>query len=102
MRFSDWSSDVALPICARAQQQGAVVAIELLARHRIGQRTRDRLGDGEGLPGRILELVVPGHARVGMDALAGRIAELPAGRSEERRVGKEGVSTCQSRGSPEQ
>src|SRR3546814_12659947 len=42
------------------------------------------------------DIAVPAGARV-MD---GRGGTVTPGRSEERRVGKEGVGTCRSRGSP--
>src|SRR3546814_915010 len=43
-------------------------------------------------------LVVEGRVEASMDSRVIQIAE--SGRSEERRVGKEGVSTCRSRWSP--
>src|SRR3546814_9802533 len=88
MRISDWSSDV----CSSDLRLRARGAVEAGGHHR-------RLGAGhvEQLLHHLLE-----H-RVGLlDRAAGR--ELDCGeriaRSEERRVGKEWVSTCRSRWSP--
>src|SRR3546814_4562319 len=83
MRISDWSSDVCssdlgprfLRVTSRGQPSGADVASE-----ESGQIARWRLFDLEhGLP---------------------RLPASQAERSEERRVGKECVSTCRSRWSP--
>src|SRR3546814_2676838 len=74
MRISDWSSDV----CSSDLAARSAVARPLIAARRIGRavgRGRDR------------------HAAV-------VLAVLIRGRSEERRVGKECVSTCRSRWSP--
>src|SRR3546814_20716893 len=98
MRISDWSSDVCssdLPrreqvlhlgidrigIVHRERTQIGIKAVLGLLRHRegAGQGELDRLGR--------------------MAAQERRILRLDR-RSEERRVGKEWVSTCRSRGSP--
>src|SRR3546814_1188130 len=88
LRISDWSSDVCssdlralhLKRDNRRLHRDAVVeaGVERSARH---HREQGDVGGGEA-----------GRAR-------GRIAAL-GGRSEERRVGKECVSTCRSRWSP--
>src|SRR3546814_14040136 len=73
MRISDWSSDVCLPICAR----------------RIG------LGAAEGAEALQCRTALPAH-----HVLDG-VVDRAGVRSEERRVGKECVSTCRSRWSPD-
>src|SRR3546814_9681425 len=76
MRISDWSSDVcSSDLLAFRQHLGEVAGREGPARHHL-----------VGL--RALQ-----HAAVGLPAAR-------AGSSEERRVGKECVSTCRSRWSP--
>src|SRR3546814_5009282 len=86
MRISDWSSDV----CS-----SDLDAVEVLAE--IGQR-------GAVIDGRAHRIAEVGHQRdaIGAGDHEGIVAlGLPdIGRSEERRVGKECVSTCRSRWSP--
>src|SRR3546814_8731314 len=79
MRISDWSSDV----CSSDLVEQLVVALE-------GRGVA--VAVPVGLEGDLHDLAVVGPA--GGDALGA------AGRSEERRVGKECVSTCRSRWSP--
>src|SRR3546814_6625872 len=81
MRISDWSSDVCSSDLAAVggdhAAQAAIVEIALAADIvGVGEEYRVLLGPGRHQPGR--------HAL----------------RSEERRVGKECVSTCRSRWSP--
>src|SRR3546814_8681343 len=83
MRISDWSSDV----CSSDLSAGAT-DLELDVQQ-LGEffRGREFMSDGPTrLPGAKTEL-----------ALGGDAVDL---RSEERRVGKECVSTCRSRWSP--
>src|SRR3546814_5025828 len=86
MRISDWSSDV----CSSDLGLGPVA--DMAPVERTG-RLEDA-GLGHHLRG--------GNGRFRPVALAPPFAWLPgpAGRSEERRVGKECVSTCRSRWSP--
>src|SRR3546814_4441494 len=81
MRISDWSSDVCSSDLRRR-----------VARH------HDRRPDPQPLrrPGDALRMIA---ARYADDALI-RLFGRKVGRSEERRVGKECVSTCRSRWSP--
>src|SRR3546814_3367218 len=85
MRISDWSSDVCSSDLHAGPQEG-----------RRGSRGRGAGGGGFGRFG--------GSDRDGIAALSVTTAGLdpwdPAPRSEERRVGKECVSTCRSRWSP--
>src|SRR3546814_18096632 len=97
MRISDWSSDVCssdLPAQCRSVQGSARFfdcSRLCFAADRV--RAED------------CRASVPGHAvRVGADAGSGRglqrYSTNAGNRSEERRVGKECVSTCRSRWSP--
>src|SRR3546814_20917176 len=105
MRISDWSSDVCssdllfVAVLGRAQPvdgvgAGAVVDLQHLAADLV-----DRL-----LPGNLRPLAVDQLGRMLQAAFAVRMladrGALGAMRSEERRVGKECVSTCRSRWSP--
>src|SRR3546814_2692391 len=100
LRISDWSSDV----CSS-------VLVELIVEQAVGltaAQRRVQLGDGRTLEASWLSLNVgaevarPPQQGEAMHLLAVKpFAEFLAGwhsRSEERRVGKECVSTCRSRG----
>src|SRR3546814_11661462 len=101
MRISDWSSDVcssdlgSIPATAELLRtvaglpQGAVVlpGLDLESDDAVWREIRDD----------------PGHPQHGMAQLLDRLGiarEAVRPRSEERRVGKECVSTCRSRWSP--
>src|SRR3546814_7052003 len=93
MRISDWSSDVC------SSDLGSRVQTVALGDRLVGVGID--LGEGE-----ILELVLQlmhahalGQRRIDLHGLDGDAAALLR-RSEERRVGKECVSTCSSRWSP--
>src|SRR3546814_18524251 len=94
MRISDWSSDV----CSS----------DLLARARhVLRRKRDGRYLAADLPDGLLPLVAHLRREPGIDDALRALAIEPARarpgidvRSEERRVGKECVSTCRSRWSP--
>src|SRR3546814_17524782 len=96
MRISDWSSDV----CSsdlRCADPARVVGDEI-RRHRCehaGRAAPDAGDDEETADDEALR-----NARSGEQGTAGT-AEAEPGRSEERRVGKEWVSTCRSRWSPD-
>src|SRR3546814_15763372 len=95
MRISDWSSDVCssdLRLKAIEDQSGRQVVVATLADLQgydiadYGYRLGRTWGIGQkGEDNGVLLIVAPGERQV---------------RSEERRVGKECVSTCRSRGSP--
>src|SRR3546814_18306027 len=102
MRISDWSSDV----CSSDLVEAPLVAIradpERLGdlRHllgKLGQAGR-RIVEIEEFLRKAVEVV--NRARLWHSGDRRR-AEEPVGRSEERRVGKECVSTCRSRWSPD-
>src|SRR3546814_4065639 len=89
MRISDWSSDVCSSDLVQADTDRGAQGVALAARHRIGAI----VGGVEGA-----RPVVARQA----DAAEGRGGGGTVGRarSEERRVGKECVSTGRSRWSP--
>src|SRR3546814_13162808 len=96
MRISDWSSDVCssdllLEHLRRLRQRIEFAGVDA-ARHQIVARA---LGRRRGQDRRLIfgEALL-GHA-------AAQAGDAVRARSEERRVGKEGVSTCRSRGSPD-
>src|SRR3546814_18537977 len=101
MRISDWSSDVCSSDLARAVERGYLVIAARgagldLGRHaanvalRLGQAAK---GFGQAAL-HFLNLLVQFGDQVGLALVGVGI------RSEERRVGKECVSTCRSRWSP--
>src|SRR3546814_4116296 len=86
MRISDWSSDV----CSSDLTQ-----ITRLPRRTVGAHHTYRpiaVGD-------VFDRVAP-RLFDDLDRSAGDVDQIDAHRSEERRVGKECVSTCRSRWSP--
>src|SRR3546814_12930535 len=87
MRISDWSSDVCSSDLAGQRQQGLdrALAEAALAHDDGAVMVLERAGDDLG-----------GRGAAGVDQHDDRKAV----RSEERRVGKECVSTCRSRWSP--
>src|SRR3546814_19864245 len=110
MRISDWSSDVCssdLLIALRPER----VSVELGAngwpvahRYRVGDTVmRFAVEDAEGRPGLLhLKSMHPLDDHYGLGCLgaaAQAIAVHNTARSEERRVGKAGVSKCRYRGS---
>src|SRR3546814_3415146 len=93
MRISDWSSDV----CSSD-------LLERLGLHDAGAQLREA-HDQLGAIGKLLVVIHPPHLGGEGDGSGGITHFLIAGdpigsRSEERRVGKECVSTCRSRWSP--
>src|SRR3546814_15558199 len=95
MRISDWSSDVcSSDLARRGHPVNGEITIDPFAHTRHHppqlQHTVELLGVTLQSPLRVVE-VLPTPGRVGPDRLQ---------RSEERRVGKECVSTCRSRWSP--
>src|SRR3546814_10535774 len=99
MRISDWSSDVcSSDLTGRDPALRADHRLEQLIpharRHQHEPRLRD--ADGEDVEGGAVDLQLVAALVVPVDQEV-----LPAlRRSEERRVGKECVSTCRSRWSP--
>src|SRR3546814_6607560 len=94
MRISDWSSDV----CSSDLKQGGARLCPVPAERAFGAVSGGGTGAGLGFHPLPLESPVSdrnqGPQPRARDSLPG------PGRSEERRVGKECVSTCSSRWSP--
>src|SRR3546814_18191010 len=90
MRISDWSSDV----CSSDLGQDYDVALLFNIIHGIQPDKNSELLT------KVARALVPGGLIVILDQLADPISGPTARRSEERRVGKECVSTCRSRWSP--
>src|SRR3546814_11302026 len=95
MRISDWSSDVCSSdlLFSRELALGSTI-IPTKAASVLGWSSRRPISHGQGFT---LDLQVgSGHFAAAVDQC--KFEGLP--RSEERRVGKECVSTCRSRWSP--
>src|SRR3546814_11653188 len=98
MRISDWSSDVCssdLRLAGRggscASPDGTFSCGAVGLAQALGRPvSEDGLGVGQALDGLAEALVV-------LDTDRPAVRDVAGGRSEERRVGKEWVSTCRSR-----
>src|SRR3546814_12732471 len=97
MRISDWSSDVCSSdlkaLRVEAMIDGGSEAVNMYGRHATrstSKPSRSEMQKPPTLP-RLLEKV---------PTMKSTSASTPVARSEERRVGKECVSTCRSRWSP--
>src|SRR3546814_19791014 len=92
MRISDWSSDV----CSSDLLETAIVCkVQLMILDRLDGLRRSVVGgECEGCVRRL------GIADASGDAIVRAVFDARKPRSEERRVGKECVSTCRSRWSP--
>src|SRR3546814_1667525 len=99
MRISDWSSDV----CSSDLLGGVgYVATAIVRPGVIGQTgslQKITIGEYDGSHSERVQALVTSFASTGIDAQASSDIERTP-RSEERRVGKECVSTCRSRWSP--
>src|SRR3546814_11892083 len=90
MRISDWSSDVCSSDLPGTDSDNGIDSDDASGIDDDDAQDESAL-DGDETPNDIDNVT---------GAANGRDADNTAGRSEERRVGKEGVSTCRSRGSP--
>src|SRR3546814_15601710 len=95
MRISDWSSDVCSSDLLR--ERGVMILASGNVVHNLRRIQWDNPDGGEAWAHRFDDAVA--------DVMAERPGDLPKAaehpdRSEERRVGKECVSTCRSRWSP--
>src|SRR3546814_11024524 len=102
MRISDWSSDVCSSDLAAGERALALLQGDdgpAQVRHDFPERDHFRV---DALAGDRLIAPIEGVARRDAAGLQLRVGIAPAGgaRSEGRRVGKEGGSTCRSRWSP--
>src|SRR3546814_11797078 len=102
MRISDWSSDVCSSDLRQIEEQLAKLGIRRVEPHEMISFYR-RIFNGvfEDAPG----VFASGAAGHPAPPIRKQIVDAGPdlafdGRSEERRVGKEGVSTCRSRWSP--
>src|SRR3546814_14957899 len=101
MRISDWSSDVCssdLPEQREVEVRATVVDRADLARRGLVLEEERARGAIQGVGQDLRPRVVVGLREV-LEAHS-ECQELTEARSEERRVGKECVSTCRSRWSP--
>src|SRR3546814_20996695 len=92
MRISDWSSDVCSSDLLKAVEPARVTARQIEAARRAITRHIKRQG-------RVWIRLFP-DVPVSQKPAEVRMGKGKGSRSEERRVGKEGVSTCRSRWSP--
>src|SRR3546814_4447017 len=97
MRISDWSSDVCSSDLLRVPGEGTGQGDHLLARRR--EAAHLPAGRDLGVPEPLEQLAGAAVGRAPLEETA-RGQLVAEERSEERRVGKECVSTCRSRGSP--
>src|SRR3546814_15912211 len=104
MRISDWSSDVcssdlddARVLADRAVPLGAHAAVRQYLRHRVLRGGRDFALIG---PAQCADIVHRMEIADVLERVGDRFDQIVFARPEERRAGKEGVSTCNSRWSP--
>src|SRR3546814_11544093 len=96
MRISDWSSDVCSSDLIGPADCHARLSIACGPGAMFALRGHGWLGNDIGQPAALLQ----GRAQIVGGLVIDMIGEQQVGRSEERRVGKECVSTCRSRWSP--
>src|SRR3546814_11989985 len=114
MRISDWSSDVCSSDLHLLQQPVALLAGQLAGLHCVAEQDLDvdlvvgavdaggvvdEVGVAASARRAVLDTAELGHAQVCAfaDHLGPELLAVDTQRSEERRVGKECVSTCRSR-----
>src|SRR3546814_17709964 len=112
MRISDWSSDVCSSDLVEIGTPEAAIVLGGDTSHQVPARSEveallqsryDGENRGAGHPEPAIIIAWP--RKVGVpcilcnerDVQFGFVRHIPSGRSEESRVGKEGVSTCRSR-----
>src|SRR3546814_15572998 len=102
MRISDWSSDV----CSSDLEKQTLLEMILSGRHNVPGKfervlifTRTKHG-ADRVVKKLTQCGIPANAIHGNKSQPQRQKALDEFRSEERRVGKECVSTCRSRWSP--
>src|SRR3546814_17867740 len=98
MRISDWSSDVCSTDLVAFHAQLHALPIKHLLFHMAGNKPAQHVRAGRCSELSGISLGNLCHRRMINDDPVGIMTPLP--RSEERRVGKECVSTCSSRWSP--
>src|SRR3546814_12090519 len=116
MRISDWSSDVCSSDLARIivlaphEREPCLIGYDQAYSARLYEKLDRRFGDDFGPErddaarrqfGATEQLGYDDNGRIVLSPMIKELGELDRlARSEERRVGKECVSTCRSRGSP--
>src|SRR3546814_11070486 len=99
MRISDWSSDV----CSSDLHDATLIQVREIRYRTIAAELRSQITAGELGAGAVLPSEADLAGSYGVSRVTVRKAlELLRDRSEERRVGKECVSTCRSRWAPYQ
>src|SRR3546814_13097935 len=101
MRISDWSSDVCSSDLAFSKLQEELAdARNLLAERKTIDRAKAILMKRRGIDEPAAYALLRSHAMQSNRRIVDVAEALMTARSEERRVGKECVSTCRSRWSP--
>src|SRR3546814_14694208 len=105
MRISDWSSDVCssdLNKANYAAREERTLEQVILPTQAAAQTIADKVKGGTSLAAaaKSAGLAVAGLSDLSQQQYAEKSSDVVAKRSEERRVGKECVSTCRSRWSP--
>src|SRR3546814_12685682 len=103
MRISDWSSDVCSSDLIQMTERAAAQIQKMLTKRGLGEtglRLGVKAGGCSGFEYTFAWEHSPGTADLVVEGPDGAQVFVDPRRSEERRVGKEGVSTCRSRGSP--
>src|SRR3546814_20433855 len=98
MRISDWSSDVCSSDLLNQYTRYGTVGLTAVQGYFIAVGL-----EGYGAQSGLQAVVEPGmlfRVAAVVSLIGGTMFLMWLGRSEERRVGKECVSTCRSRGSP--
>src|SRR3546814_18102552 len=106
MRISDWSSDVCSSDLVRnvPNLHDVKTTLRLLAELGAGIHLDDSFDiriDPRSVRSHVAPYELVKTMRASVLVLGPLLAKYGAARSEERRVGKECVSTCRSRGSPD-
>src|SRR3546814_12834455 len=98
MRISDWSSDVCSSDLAKAPGAGEIRVRAIHSMVSPGSEMNVYRGEGNlpSVPLPTMAGTLPFPIKFGYQV----VGRVEAARSEERRVGKECVSTCRSRWSP--
>src|SRR3546814_12201114 len=105
MRISDWSSDVCSSDLICFLHFGGNVSVQQIGKCFFGRDDEERIWTPNVLDRRTLMVALNFNAHAfafqsGLDTIEQGYEAAVNGRSEERRVGKECVSTCRSRWSP--